>query len=254
MKMIVLGAGLVGGPLAIDLAKDYEVAVVDRSGDALANVHRKCPEITAVQADLGDPSNIALLVSDYDFVVNAVPGFMGFATAQAIVEAGKDCVCISFYEEDPFELDPLARENNVTMVADCGVSPGLVNVLIMDAARKLDSVDSVLIYVGGLPEIREWPSEYKAVFSPVDVIEEYTRPARTHRKRPRGRPACPFRSGVRLLSRGWHPGGIQHRRVEDTDQDAQRAQHARKDVALSWPCRKDGRPPRTRVLFQGAKH
>jgi len=61
---------------------------------------------------------------------------------------------------------------------DCGIYPGMGSALIMDVSRKLDKVDNVLTYVGGLPEVREWPSEYKAVFSPIDVIEEYTRPAR----------------------------------------------------------------------------
>ena len=178
MRMIVLGAGLVGGPLAVDLARDFEVTVVDRSEDALANIQRKSPEIGLVRADLADTEKFASLVRDYDLVVNAVPGFMGFAAAKAIIQAGKDCVCISFYEEDPFELDQAARDKNVSMIVDCGVSPGLVNVLIMNASRQFDVVESVLIYVGGLPEIREWPSEYKAVFSPIDVIEEYTRPAR----------------------------------------------------------------------------
>jgi lysine 6-dehydrogenase len=177
MKMIVLGAGLVGGPLAMDLAKDFEVAVADRSRDALSAVKRNCPELAVVQRDLSDPDNVAELVGDYDVVVNAVPGYLGFATARAILRSGKNCVCIAFYEEDPFALDQMARDNNATMIVDCGVSPGLVNVMIGDVARRRDSIESVLIYIGGLPEVREWPSEYKAVFSPIDVIEEYTRPA-----------------------------------------------------------------------------
>ena len=162
----------------MDLANDFDVAVVDRSPDALSAVKRKCPNLTVVQGDLSDPDMVAELVSDYDVVVNAVPGSMGFTTARTILRSGKDCVCIAFYEEDAFELDQLARDNNVTMIVDCGVSPGLVNIMIGDAARRCDSIESILIYIGGLPEIREWPSEYKAVFSPIDVIEEYTRPAR----------------------------------------------------------------------------
>ncbi len=117
-------------------------------------------------------------MKNFDLVVNAVPGFMGFETAKAIISAGKSCACIAFYEEDPFQLDQLAKENNVTMIMDCGVYPGMGSALIMNMAMRLDRVESVLTYVGGLPEIREWPSEYKAVFSPIDVIEEYIRPAR----------------------------------------------------------------------------
>ncbi len=180
MKIIILGAGLVGGPMAIDLNKDdkFEVTVADYSEDALNSIKVKCPRLSIIQKDLSNPKDVTLLVSDYDLVVNAVPGFMGFETAKAIIKAGKNCACIAFYEEDPFELDQLAKENNVTMIMDCGVYPGMGSALIMDVVRKLDKVESVQTYVGGLPEIREWPSEYKAVFSPIDVIEEYIRPAR----------------------------------------------------------------------------
>ena len=166
--------------MAIDLHKDdkFEVTVADCSDDALNSVKVKCPELSIIRKDLSNPEEVTALVSDYDLVVNSVPGFMGFETAKAIIKAGKNCACIAFYEEDPFELDRLAKENNVTMIMDCGVYPGMGSALIMDITRKLDQVESVLTYVGGLPEIREWPSEYKAVFSPIDVIEEYIRPAR----------------------------------------------------------------------------
>ncbi len=180
MKIIVLGAGLVGAPMAIDLQKDekFEVTVADASLEALNNLQEKEADITVLQKDLSNSEDVTKLVSSYDMVVNAVPGFMGFETAKAIIRAGKNCACIAFYEEDPFELDQLAKDNNVTMIMDCGVYPGMGSALIMSVTEKLDKVESVLTYVGGLPEIREWPSEYKAVFSPVDVIEEYIRPAR----------------------------------------------------------------------------
>jgi len=180
MKIIILGAGLVGAPMAIDLTKEdkFEVTVADFSDEALRDVKAKCPELATIQKDLSNPEDVTTLVSDYDLVINAVPGFMGFETAKAIINAGKNTACIAFYEEDPFQLDHLAKENNVTMIMDCGVYPGMGSALIMDVTRRLDKVESVLTYVGGLPEIREWPSEYKAVFSPIDVIEEYIRPAR----------------------------------------------------------------------------
>jgi saccharopine dehydrogenase-like NADP-dependent oxidoreductase len=180
MKIIILGAGLVGAPMAMDLDRDekFKVTVADYSADALNSIKGKCPGVLTIRKDLSNPEDVTALVSDYDLVVNAVPGFMGFETAKAIIKAGKNCACISFYEEDPFELDQLAKENNVTMIMDCGVYPGMGSALIMYVAQKLDKVESVLTYVGGLPEIREWPSEYKAVFSPIDAIEEYIRPAR----------------------------------------------------------------------------
>jgi lysine 6-dehydrogenase len=180
MNIIILGAGLVGAPMSIDLNKEetFNVTVADFSQKALNSINAKCPDLSIIQIDLSNPEDVTSLVKGYDIVLNAVPGFMGFETAKAIIKAGKNCVCIAFYEEDPFELNQLAIDNNVTMIMDCGVYPGMGSALIMDASQKLDKIESVLTYVGGLPQIREWPSEYKAVFSPIDVIEEYIRPAR----------------------------------------------------------------------------
>jgi saccharopine dehydrogenase-like NADP-dependent oxidoreductase len=87
-------------------------------------------------------------------------------------------VDIAFFPEDPFLLDELAQKNNVVAVTDCGVAPGMSNILTGYADFLLDETETAITCVGGLPVIREWPYEYKAVFSPVDVIEEYTRPAR----------------------------------------------------------------------------
>ncbi len=182
MKVIVLGAGLVGGPMAMDLAKDpaFEVSVADISPEALQRLaaRRNAGTITPVVADLGDPDRVSSLVAGYDMVINAVPGFMGFRTLKAIIGAGINVVDIAFFIEDPFELDELARQKNVTAIMDMGVAPGMCNVLIGYADHLLDETQNILYMVGGLPEVREWPYEYKAVFSPVDVIEEYTRPAR----------------------------------------------------------------------------
>ena len=179
MKIIVLGGGLVGGPMAQDLAADeqFEVIVADRDEQVLTDLQAKA-DITPLVADLSDPAAVTALVAEYDFVVDAVPGFMGFQTLKAIIEAGRNVIDIAFFPEDPFELDALAKGKGVTAIMDCGVFPGMGSALIGRVARKLDEIDSVLTYVGGLPEIRQWPWDYKAVFSPVDVIEEYTRPAR----------------------------------------------------------------------------
>jgi len=178
-KIVVLGCGLVGGPMALDLAKDksFQVTVADIDPQALARV-KKVKGINAVQADLSDEKIVRRIVQKHDFVISAVPGFMGFRTLRTIIEAGRPVVDIAFFPEDAFELDDLARKRGLTAVVDCGVAPGMSNILAAHARQKLDEASDITIYVGGLPEVREWPYEYKAVFSPVDVIEEYVRPAR----------------------------------------------------------------------------
>ncbi len=180
MKMIVLGCGLVGGPMAIDLAKEkkFEITIVDKNQEVLDALAARHNNIKTAHRDLGDPQEVSVLVADYDLVINAVPGFMGFQTLQAIIEAGRNVVDIAFYSENPYDLDALAREMGVTAIVDCGVAPGMSNLLIGHVHEQLDRTDSILIYVGGLPETRRWPFDYRAVFSPIDVIAEYTRPAR----------------------------------------------------------------------------
>jgi len=179
MKILVLGAGLVGGPMAIDLARngEFEVTSADLSNEALMRL-ADIRGIKTVQADLDNAETLKSMVREHDLVISAVPGFMGFRTLERIIECGKNVVDIAFFPEDMFLLDAKAREMNVTAICDIGVAPGMSNVLIAYGASKLDTLEKGITYVGGLPVIRSWPFEYKAVFSPIDVIEEYTRPAR----------------------------------------------------------------------------
>ncbi len=177
-KIIVLGAGLVGKPIALDLVKDvdFEVAVADVSSKRLTDIGDE--RIQTFNTDLQNQTELVKVIKPYDFVVNAVPGFMGFECLKNCIEAGKEVVDIAFYPEDVFELSELALKKNVRVICDMGVAPGMSNLLTGYAASKLDNVQTVNIYVGGLPKIRTQPWEYKAVFSPADVIEEYTRSAR----------------------------------------------------------------------------
>jgi saccharopine dehydrogenase-like NADP-dependent oxidoreductase len=178
MKITVLGAGLVGSAIARDLAaeKDLDVTVSDASAENLKRLSGA--DLKTVPMDLSKPANITKVIADADLVVGALPGFMGLETVRTVINAKKNIVDISFFPEDAFLLDKLALKNGVTAIVDCGVAPGCSNMLTAYGAAKLDKADTALCYVGGLPRVRTWPYEYKIVFSAVDVIEEYTRPAR----------------------------------------------------------------------------
>ena len=174
-KIIVLGCGLVGRVIAEDLSTNFNVTSVDYSQKNLdkissKNIYKKC-------LDLQEPAKIKNVVKDFDVVVGALPGDMGFETMKQVILSKKDIVDISFFPEDPFALDQLAKENNVTAIMDCGVAPGMGNIIFSYHDQTME-INNYECLVGGLPKIREWPFEYKAVFSPIDVIEEYTRPAR----------------------------------------------------------------------------
>jgi lysine 6-dehydrogenase len=174
-KITVLGCGLVGRAIALDLARDHEVTSADLNEEALDAVRSR--GIRTSKTDLSDATQIRKVVEGADLVVGAVPGFMGFNTVRNVIEAGKNMVDISFFPEDPFDLDELAVKNNVTVVTDCGVAPGMGNIILGYHNNQMQVI-SYECLVGGLPVAREWPFEYKAVFSPIDVIEEYIRPAR----------------------------------------------------------------------------
>jgi saccharopine dehydrogenase-like NADP-dependent oxidoreductase len=179
MKVAVFGAGLVGSPMALDLAKDpaFDVTVADVRTEPLERLAHTA-RVKTSQADLSRASEIQTLARDADIVLSAVPGFMGYRTLETLLEMGKTVVDIAFFAEDPLALDDLAKKTGATAIVDMGVGPGMSSVLAAHAHSQLDETTSILTYVGGLPRIRRWPYEYKAVFSPIDVIEEYTRPAR----------------------------------------------------------------------------
>jgi len=179
MQITVLGSGLVGGAIAKDLAREktWSVTAVDRSPESLARLRQE-EGLQLACEDISTDAALKSVIGDADLVVNAVPGQIGYETLRRIIDVGKDVVDISFFAEDPFELDSLARQRGVTAVVDCGVAPGLSNVIAGHVYKDMDSVDSYLCLVGGLPAVRSWPYEYKAVFSPLDVMAEFTRPAR----------------------------------------------------------------------------
>lgn len=177
MKIAVLGAGMVGRAIALDLATTNEVASFDLNQVNLAELKSRNPSIHTKAANLTDYSSYTEMLSSFDVVVTAVPGFMGYKTLEALINAGKNVVDISFFPEDVLQLDKLAKEKNVTVITDCGVAPGMSNFIIGRYNEEM-KVESIECYVGGLPKERKPPFQYKAPFSPVDVIQEYIRPAR----------------------------------------------------------------------------
>ena len=174
-KIIVLGAGLVGKAMAIDLGKSHEVTAVDINSHALEELEKL--GIQSRQVDLSTEDAIIRVVKDFDLVIGSVPGYMGYHTIKSVIKAGKNMVDISFMPQDPEDLNALALENKVIVVFDCGIAPGMSNIILGYHNVEFE-VDRFECLVGGLPVIREWPFEYKAVFSPIDVLEEYIRPAR----------------------------------------------------------------------------
>ena len=176
-QIIVLGAGMVGSAMAIDLSKNHEVTVTDFNQKALDKIKNKCQALKTSVLDVTDKNKLEKIITPFDLVICAVPGFLGFQTLKTIIETKKNVIDISFFPENSLDLDNLAKKNGVTAIVDCGVAPGMDNFILGYYNEKLKLTDFECL-VGGLPKVKKWPFSYKAPFSPIDVIEEYTRPAR----------------------------------------------------------------------------
>ncbi len=176
-NVIVLGAGMVGSAMAIDMAKNHNVTLTDLSSSTLKTIKQKHNNLTTQTLDVTNKTELQAIIKKYDLVINAVPGFLGFETLKSIIEAEMNVIDIAFFPENSLELDALAKEKNVTAIVDCGVAPGMDNIILGYHNEKMKLTDFECL-VGGLPKTKKWPFCYKAPFSPIDVIEEYTRPAR----------------------------------------------------------------------------
>jgi saccharopine dehydrogenase-like NADP-dependent oxidoreductase len=178
-RALILGGGMVGSAMAMDLARDadFAVTVADRDPDALDRLTRAYG-VSTERADLGDPAEIHRLAAQADIVLGALSSAMGMQTLRTVIETRTPYVDISFMAEDPLTLRDEARAAGVPIVVDCGVAPGTSNMIAGYAVAQLDPCEELEIFVGGVPAQRRWPFEFKVGFAPIDVIEEYTRPAR----------------------------------------------------------------------------
>ena len=183
-KVLVLGCGMVGSVMALDLAADptLNVTAADAFASAVDALGQRARAmqlpLATLTGDASSPADVRRLAADADLVCCALPSRFAFRTVQTLIESGKHVCDISFVPEDLLDLTDLAASKGVTAVVDCGVAPGMSHILAAHAAEQLDKCHTIAMYVGGLPVERRWPFAYKAAFSPADVIEEYTRPAR----------------------------------------------------------------------------
>jgi len=164
--------------MAIDLCKDpaCEVVSVDVDEEALVRLAREHP-IQIRAEDLSTDEGVTRAVEGADLVIGSVPYSIGYAMLEGVIRAGKNVVDISYFPEDPFGLDDLAKEKGVTAVVDCGVAPGMANIILGDHTRKM-RVTRYECYVGGIPRARDAPFEYKSPFPVLEVLEEYAGSAR----------------------------------------------------------------------------
>jgi len=178
MKVLVLGAGNVGRAIAWDLRDEFDVYVGDLSEERLKAVSEFA---TPLRVDASDFNALVETMRGFELVVGALPGRFGYGAVKAAIKAGVDMVDVSFMPENPLELRDEAENAQVTVIFDAGFAPGLSHMLMGRVWNELDDMKEGYIYVGGLPKEPRPPLYYRITWSPKDLIEEYTRPARVMR-------------------------------------------------------------------------
>ncbi len=187
-RYVVLGAGRQGVALAYDLAKRGEARGITLADvdigicrAALDRLHGLLPlntaELSAIACDVGDPAGVVTAVRGADVIISAVPYRFNTALTRAAVEAG-----VSFCDlggnttvvRSQLELNPAARARGVSVVPDCGLAPGLGNILAAHGIAALDEPQHVQVRCGGLPERPVGPLGYKLVFNFEGLINEYS--------------------------------------------------------------------------------
>ena len=182
MRMLVLGAGLQGCACAYDLLQDKEVESV-RLADIQINHLPEFlkpysgPRLLPTPLDVRDRDAVLGAMRDSDAVMSAIPYYYNFDLAKLAVEAGVHFCDLGGNTEIVFQqkgLDAAARAKNISVVPDCGLAPGMVNILAQYGIEQLDTVESVKIYVGGLPQQPEPPLNYMLVYSLEGALDYYT--------------------------------------------------------------------------------
>jgi len=162
MRMLVLGAGLQGSACAFDLLQNpdvREVRLADLNVEHLPSflAPYSGPRLLPTRVDVRSREAVLALMRHSDAVMSAIPYYFNFPLAELAVEAGVHFSDLGGNTEIVFQqkgLGEKAAAQGVTVIPDCGLAPGMVNVLAQYGIGQLDTVDSVRMFVGGLPQTR----------------------------------------------------------------------------------------------------
>jgi lysine 6-dehydrogenase len=185
MKMMVLGAGLQGCACAYDLLHNPDVSQV-----TLADLHPgQLPQFLAggwggrlrpIRLDVTDVAAVKQALQGHVAVMSAIPYYYNAPMARVAVDVGCHFSDLGGNTEIVFEqrkLEAQAVANGVSVIPDCGLAPGMVNILAAEGIRRLDRAEQVKVYVGGLPQSPEPPLNYQIVYSLEGALDYYTTPS-----------------------------------------------------------------------------
>jgi saccharopine dehydrogenase-like NADP-dependent oxidoreductase len=187
MKTLVMGCGNIGSVAAEDLAQSMsstEVVVADMNEERAKLVAKKIgmSNVSCIRSDVANHDELMNTMKEFDLVMGFLPANLAYCLAETCVAAHKNLVDVSYMSEDPTRLNDAAVHAGSTIIPDCGLAPGISNVLVGNSVSSLDKIKSVQIMVGGLPEKPIPPLGYVVTWSLESLIDEYTRKAWIIRK------------------------------------------------------------------------
>jgi len=183
LRILTIGCGYIGSVLAEQLAdrmQSAEIVISDMKKGTIETVASDISKdnVHPLRLNFYDYQKLVQTIKDFDITIGLAPGRLGYQTLKASIEACVDMVDLSYMPEDPVRLNDEAKRAKVTVIPDCGVAPGLSNIFVGRAVSVLTRVEDVYILVGGLPQKRVPPLDYKITWCVEDLIEEYVRKAR----------------------------------------------------------------------------
>ncbi|MGX5805838.1 saccharopine dehydrogenase C-terminal domain-containing protein [Bradyrhizobium sp. Arg314] len=175
--VVVVGSGKIGSTIARLLAvtRDYRVTVVDRSGEQLAEIETG-PVVSTAKFDIEDQSALAGLLSGKFAVLSAAPYQLTVAIATAAAKAGVHYLDLTEDVESTRQVKRIATAAKTAFIPQCGLAPGFISIVASDLARKFESLDSVRLRVGALPQFPSNALNYNLTWSTDGVINEYIQP------------------------------------------------------------------------------
>ncbi|MGC8609024.1 MAG: saccharopine dehydrogenase family protein [Thermoplasmata archaeon] len=181
MKFLVVGAGNIGLIVASKIAESAsnEVILADKDTGRKSLLSRipNNERIDFEKIDIDRQDEARKIIRSSDILIGALPGSLGLKLIKLAISEKKSTVDVSYMDSDPFSVDADAKKSDVIIVPDCGIAPGLSNMIVGNSVKQLEEVRSVRILVGGLPLKKFPPLDYNLTWSTEGLIDEYTRPA-----------------------------------------------------------------------------
>ena len=185
MKILIIGSGLMGRAIAHDLCKHSNfgnVTIADKDDETLRSAKKflEANNIDFASLNVEDTNEVKKHFQNIDIAISAIPYKFNYDLARIAIETKTHFLDLGGNNgivEKERNLFEQARKQDVTIIPDCGLAPGLVSTVTRDIVERMDSVDYVKLRVGGLPVDPKPPLDYQIVFSPNGLINEYTEDA-----------------------------------------------------------------------------